>query len=149
MKTRIYHLENRLGQFVDLDDEVPRSELIDELNRNADLLDQANDTITKLRIALHNAQQETERLKNQREKHKKQQSNPKKVDSKSGNSLSSFLEHERSIQEELEESKKLEYQSQIENSSAETDGEAKQPVVFTLSSLLFLGIIFLTSRNKI
>ena len=65
MKTRIYHLENRLGQFVDIDDEVPRSELIDELNRNADLLDQANETITQLRIALHNAQQsqETERLK--------------------------------------------------------------------------------------
>ena len=68
MKTRIYHLENRLGQFVDIDDEVPRSELIDELNRNADLLDQANETITQLRIALHNAQQskETERLKNEK-----------------------------------------------------------------------------------
>ena len=53
-------MENRLGQFIDLDDEVPRSELIDELNRNADLLDQANETITQLRIALHNAQtQET------------------------------------------------------------------------------------------
>jgi len=133
MKTRIYHLENRLGQFVDIDDEVPRSELIDELNRNADLLDQANETITQLRIALHNAQQS-------------------QVDSKSANSLSSFLEHERSIQEELEESKKLEYQSKIENSSTEAVTEAQQsesPAVFTLSSLLFLGIIFLTSRNKI